>query len=530
MVGIFFAGRNLSGRQATQAVKLDWVRTRLSAREQCLLEDVPGVRERDRGEEIHISHYPLIARDLPTSTTPESEELRPYQAEGVAFLRSREGALLADSCGLGKTRQVIAACEDFPVVVVGPRIAVREKGVWLAEARRFFPEAEFAIITGRKQEPLPEADFYFINYDILYHRWGQFFDKKLGVLVLDEAHKLTNRKAQRTQAVLALSAQADRVYAVTATPMPNRPANLWSLLHCINSGAWGAYWEFTHRYAAARPNDYGWEAKGLSNKDELRSRLGAVMLQRFWFEVSDQVPDVTRERLGIELEGKDKRRYLQIDADLRLAIQQRARAAKLQQITALRKLCGLIKVKSVVDFLMDYLPEESVVIWIWHHEVADALEEAFRKKRIDCVQVTGRESGKARDKAIEDFQAKRVPVMLAQYEAAGTSADFTTARLAAFAELSWVPVDLQQAEGRTWRWKQANACMMYYFVVEGTVEEMVLKFLWKKAGFTSDALGDPTQVDLLSQIDEREDVDHKAELLDLVEKWLAVGRTGEWDA
>ena len=245
---------------------MDWVKTRLSPRERSLLEGVPGVRTGEVTDKIHVSHFPLIGREAERVQPPEGGKLRPYQAEGVAFLEAREGALLADSCGLGKTRQALGSCREFPVVVVGPKIAVRERGVWLAEIREFFPDAEVHTLVGREQTPLPLVDIYLVNYDILHHRWGQFLKMPIGTLILDEAHKIRNRKSQRAQAVLALSGCAKIVYALTATPMPSRPANLWTLLHCINAGAWGAYWEFTQRYADARPNDYGWQAKGLSNK------------------------------------------------------------------------------------------------------------------------------------------------------------------------------------------------------------------------------------------------------------------------
>lgn len=502
---------------------MDWVKTRLSPRERSLLDGVPGVVFGDGKDKVHLSHFPLIDREIEAADVTEDARLRPYQVEGVRFLRAREGALLADSCGLGKTRQALGATSKFPLVVVGPKIAVRERGVWLAEIREFFPDAKLQILQGRVQEDLKDVDIYLINYDLLHHRWGQFVGRRIGTLVLDEAHKIGNRKTQRSKATQALSARADVVYALTATPMPNRPENLYALLHTISAGAWGGFWDFAKRYADARPNFYGMEAKGLSNKEELRARLNAIMLQRFWYEVSDQVPHVTRERVGVELAPKVRRQYKQLQADLRLAARRRVKAAKLQQITALRKLCGLAKVKSVVEFVLDLVATESVVIWIWHHEVADLLETAFKKKGIESVRITGTESSKARDNAIDRFQTKTVPVMLAQYEAAGVSADFTAARIAVFCELDWLNINLQQAEGRTWRWKQTRGCMMYYFLVEDSIEEMILDYLWKKANFTVNALGDKSQVDVLSQIDERANVDPRAEILDMIEAMVTQG-------
>ena len=117
------------------------------------------------------------------------------------------------------------------------------------------------------------------------------------------------------------------------------------------------------------------------------------------------------------------------------------------------------------------------------------------------------------------------PVLIGQYEAAGVSADFTAARLAVFAELDYLPLNLQQSEGRTWRWKQQRACFMYYFVVEDSIESEILRHLWRKAGFTADVLGDHSQLDVLSQIDVGQDVDPRAEILEMINQMVAKG----WD-
>jgi hypothetical protein len=90
-------------------------------------------------------------------------ELRPYQAQGVAWLdllrQSGLGGVLADDMGLGKTVQILAllALEkarghlDAPALVVVPTSLV---GNWASEARKFAPDLRVLILhgAGRKQE------------------------------------------------------------------------------------------------------------------------------------------------------------------------------------------------------------------------------------------------------------------------------------------------------------------------------------------------------------------------------------------
>ena len=106
----------------------------------------------------------LQTRGLAEPRLPESfcAELRPYQAQGVAWLdllrESGLGGVLADDMGLGKTVQVLAllALEKArgrlrdPVLIVAPTSLMTN---WFNEARKFAPDLKVLVLHGadRKQ-------------------------------------------------------------------------------------------------------------------------------------------------------------------------------------------------------------------------------------------------------------------------------------------------------------------------------------------------------------------------------------------
>ncbi|MBO5958949.1 MAG: DEAD/DEAH box helicase, partial [Lentisphaeria bacterium] len=81
----------------------------------------------------------MQCHDLPENLEPI---LRPYQKQGIAFLRNMLaagfGVCLADDMGLGKTLQILCVLQsranEGPSLVVAPASVV---GNWVAEAARF---------------------------------------------------------------------------------------------------------------------------------------------------------------------------------------------------------------------------------------------------------------------------------------------------------------------------------------------------------------------------------------------------------
>ena len=72
-------------------------------------------------------------------------------------------------------------------------------------------------------------------------------------LVLDEAQQVKNPGTAQARAVRSL--EAGRRIAMTGTPVENRLAELWSLMHVLNPGLLGTARSFRDRFAAPIERD-----------------------------------------------------------------------------------------------------------------------------------------------------------------------------------------------------------------------------------------------------------------------------------
>jgi hypothetical protein len=209
-----------------------------------------AARARERGLIIKDpAKFPLTATVLPVAT----KDLREYQIEGVNFIlnKAREGCLLGDTVGLGKTAQAIRAARAIKqnTLIVCPSFV---RGVWVDELKKWWPDADAPNLPSGVK--VPEGSLgntgcvTVIHYDILYAwvpellKWGVKF------LVLDEAQYCQGATSRRTKACAAVAAQASWRVGLTGTPMANRPADLWAVVETLSPGRFGKFFNYGMRY------------------------------------------------------------------------------------------------------------------------------------------------------------------------------------------------------------------------------------------------------------------------------------------
>jgi SNF2 family DNA or RNA helicase len=169
----------------------------------------------------------------------------PYQLEGIAFLMPRHAALLADEMGLGKTAQAILALRLlFKAGLVHRCLIVCPKPLvsnWSRELRAWADDLPFEAIGGDVAERrscwlVSNCPLKLINYELLTRDAAFLADERVrfDVVVLDEAQRIKNRESKTAQVVRSI--RRDRSWALTGTPIENKPDDLVNLFAFVDPG------------------------------------------------------------------------------------------------------------------------------------------------------------------------------------------------------------------------------------------------------------------------------------------------------
>ncbi|MEZ6126250.1 MAG: DEAD/DEAH box helicase [Planctomycetaceae bacterium] len=163
----------------------------------------------------------------------------PYQYEGIAWMFARHAALLADEMGLGKTMQTITGIRLLlrsgqvnRVLLVCPKPLIPN---WQREFRTWAEELPIVTIEGsgarrRMLWTMPGIPVLLTNYESMTRDLADIPEEeqpRFDLLVLDEAQRIKNRDSRTAQ--VARSIQRSRSWALTGTPIENRPEELASL-------------------------------------------------------------------------------------------------------------------------------------------------------------------------------------------------------------------------------------------------------------------------------------------------------------
>jgi SWI/SNF-related matrix-associated actin-dependent regulator 1 of chromatin subfamily A len=209
--------------------------------------------------------------------------LFPHQVEGIAFLMGRRRAILADDMGLGKTRQAVVAATHLEPV--GPYLVVCPASVkqnWVREIEAVEPDAETAIVGPASPPATDWAGWVIINYDILERHFETLSSREWKAIVFDEAHYMKNHRSKRSRLGRKLVEEGQTnpiVFALTGTPLTNRPRDLFPLLQVTGHSMGRSFLTFAKRYCDATHNGYGWVTDGASNIDELALQLHGLMMR-----------------------------------------------------------------------------------------------------------------------------------------------------------------------------------------------------------------------------------------------------------
>ncbi len=489
---------------------------------------------------VHNKHSTLMGirsgHMVKHKKTPDGMELWSHQDTAVFFLEIAKRVLLADEMGVGKTPEALVAltsgAENSHLVVCPNSV----KFNWAEEAAKWAPGVEVFVVDGdapKRRRILAEAlsrnweVLVIINWEAmkLHTRWmsptnfsipgprrdpGELNAFNWTTIVLDEAHRIKNVKAQQTLAAHGLAVGVENRYALTGTPIANDEGDLWPLLKWVDPDQYPDKSRFHKRYLLERPGFFGgMEVEGLNpaHSEELHRILEGTMLRRTKAEVLPFLPEKMHTTLKVPLAPKQAKAYKAFVKDLIVRLEDGGMIAGRslgEELARMRQLaCGMPMVdddnnviglttpSSKLDEVWDLLEatgDDPLVIYTEHSKFLMLLIDRLRKGNTNHAPVkvgyiTGDVPAVARQTVIKAFEGGDVRVFAATCAAAGEGINLTSAARLVFAQLPWSQIHYLQAQDRIHRpgAEKHKHIEIISMVAPGTIETDVLAALADKA-------------------------------------------------
>jgi SWI/SNF-related matrix-associated actin-dependent regulator 1 of chromatin subfamily A len=304
-----------------------------------------------------------------------------------------------------------------------------------------------------------------INYDLLQY----FNNAGYKTLVLDECHRIKNPLAKRTASASLLMKQIERVYALSGTPIPNRPVELWPILHGLGIYR-GGWYDFAARYAKMWKAPWGLDVSGSSNIPELRALMKPYVMRRKKEDVFKdyQAPQVSL--ITFDLPNNKREQDFVADA---LVANPNALLA-FEGLAEIMREAGMRKVGMAAEFIDDLLNAgEPVVVFAHHKDVVAELCTALKAHK--PVTVVGDTPRAQRDKAIEAFQAGKTKCIVGNIAAMSEGVDLSAADTIVFVECTWSTSALEQASSRVENIAKSSVKpLIYILTIRASLDHTVL--------------------------------------------------------
>jgi len=449
-----------------------------------------------------------------------------YQVEGAGWICSqvsiKQGALLGDDVGLGKTAQAVAAIcalRSFPVVIVCPLSLMSH---WQRELSLARDAPALFTVRGRRG-PLGPGQVFVMNYALLWPREKQLEQLNPKLFVFDEAQELRNPTARgkhRAAVATRLVRRTPGALLLTGTPVMNRPAEMWRLLHLTSPKKWPLFADYKRRYlGGVKGKEVGRNVRTTAGKverlDDLQAAIAPFMLRRLKHQVLPDLPPKSRRSILVQLGQNELAHYRAAERDVVKWLHtigqgeravRAARAKSLVQLTLLRRIAAMGKLTSAVpEYLGQWFSRvapEPLVIFAYHREIILGLWNICRKLGVRVVGIGGKEKPEKRQRQVDIFQKGLADVFVAPIASAGVGLNLQRASEALFLERIWTPMGMIQAEDRIHRLGQTRPCTITYLDAQDTVDEHIANVLHQKQRLISATIDNGIITDPLGALDD----------------------------
>ncbi len=476
-----------------------------------------------------------------------------HQRRAFHAARGQTAYLLAIGMGGGKSRVAVDLIRDQGdqrVLIICPKNVV---GVWPKQFGLYGDTDSYTVVAPRKgprggELSLPQRAkaikaaldaqqtvhanpiVVVVNYESAWREplakllLGTQWDR----VILDESHRIKSANGKAAKFCATLASRARRRLALTGTPMPHSPLDVFGQYKFLDPGIFGnSFVTFRRRYAILEELtyvqpflnpvtgelEYPVQVIGYQNEPELAEKT-----YRIAFRIADEELDAAlgleapiHETRSVTLSPAARKVYSELEEELytKLATGEvtvgnaLTRLLRLQQVTS-GHLGGVESVNDagvverhvveidtakrgeLLDLLEDVKPGDPVVVVTRFTHDLDSVEWVAGK----LGRTYGELSGRRRDALTDDSTlAPGIEIAGVQIQSGGVGVDFTASHICVLYSVGFSLGDYDQVLKRTHRPGQSHRVAYYHLIAEDTVDEKVYAALKARKNVVEYVLG-----------------------------------------
>lgn len=454
-----------------------------------------------------------------------------FQQSDVAFMLAAKNCLVGTPMGGGKSVVTVVAARLTGAKNILVTCPMSMRRTWKSEIEKWWPGIPVTIIEGSKKQRIKAFDrakeiggWIVIGWETLrlHTRLAPYGSTRMSneertpkelnnisfdIVIADEAHRLAN-VSKMTRSIWAVGHGPTVQYrwALTGTPVTNKPDTLYPLLHFLDPIEWPSKTSYIDRYCDSAPSHWGPGLDIFGLSEDTKEEFFEIFDPRFRRMPKEVIlpnlPPIQRVRKYVTMGDAQHKAYEEMaeemvtedeNGELIIAVNPVSKLTRLVQYASasihkvedrLRLTDPSCKLDQLMIDLPDYLEaEESVVIFAVSRQLIEMAEKRLEEKKIPYSVIKGNQSADFRQHQIDDFQEGKVPIILVVTAAGSSGITLTKARITIFLQRSYSHVDQSQCEGRTHRiGSERHKNVMYIdYITEGTVETRICDMLENKA-------------------------------------------------
>lgn len=472
-----------------------------------------------------------------TRLLPRLEPL-PHQVDTARkVLHDMRGrAILADEVGLGKTIEAGLILKEYMIrglvkraLILVPASLVLQ---WVRELNGKFDIPAVA----QKKEYSWNNDVVVASMDTAKrepHR-GILLDGEYDMLIIDEAHKLKNKRTGNYQFVNEL--RKKYCLLLTATPVQNDLSELYNLITLLKPGQLGGEGDFAKSFVHDR--------RVPKNEDKLQEALSQVMIRNrrsdggvhftqrhvtnvplrlsaeemaLYDAVTGYVRTHARDESGMDLSGVLGLVTLQREVcssrdavflTLFNMVKKMGEDSPIgRHIRALVDIIKSIRSNTKADKTLELIREidDKVIVFTEYRATQDYLLKFFRDHDLTAVPYRGGMNRGKKDWMMDLFR-RRAQVMVAT-EAGGEGINLQFCHHIINFDLPWNPMRVEQRIGRVHRLGQSEDVRIFNLCTLGTIEEHIVHLLHEKINMFEMVIGELDEI--IQQLEKEEPLERR---------------------